>query len=92
MSYTAATIEAVERAPRGLRKTLARAAIKLGMPIAQVARAVGATRWTVYRWFRGHEVSNAYRQRVTEVALILEKSSTQEEAWKSIQTRFNQAP
>jgi hypothetical protein len=92
MPYTPATIEAVERAPRGLHKTLARAAIRLDLPITLVARAVGAQRWTVYRWFKGHEISPAYRQRVTEVALILENSVDKEEAWKTLTIRYSLAP
>jgi plasmid maintenance system antidote protein VapI len=92
MPYAPATVEAVERSPRGLHKTLARAAIRVDLPITQVAQAIGATRWTVYRWFKGNEVSPAYRQRVTEVALILEKSADKEQAWKNLRVRFSLDP
>lgn len=52
-------------APLGLR--LAKAAIRREYSVANIARRTGASRATVYSWFAGRGVTNAYKTLVTDL-------------------------
>lgn len=46
---------------------LARLAVKHGYSVAEIATMTGASRQTVYNWYAGHKVSNAYIQHVRKL-------------------------
>jgi len=72
---------------RGVR--LGRWAIYLALPAAKIARAVGATRQSVYNWMKGGTVLSAYVPNVTRVLACMQESKTAEEAWRKICLEFN---
>ncbi len=74
----------------GLR--LASLAVKLDFSVIRIAACTGATRQTVYGWFRGRTVSPVYRQRVGSLCSILEASTTAEQAWSTACTIYNLKP
>jgi hypothetical protein len=74
--------EAVLKAPRTLGNQLGREAVRLDFSVLRVAKYTGATRWTVYTWFKGGSVTQAYRTRVKGLISILQKSKNAEEAWR----------
>lgn len=79
MRYYSASIKArVNEAPATLGTQLARAAIGAGLSVVDIAKATGATRTTVYSWYSGKGVTNAYRARVTRLILKLTKAETKE--------------
>lgn len=87
MAYTPQIRAKLKRAPSSLGVQLGRAAIALDFPVTDVARATGASRMTVYNWYSGREVTNAYRRHVQTLITILKNSSDAEEArsraWKT---------
>lgn len=90
MSYSPKTIAHVRSTPRSsLGGNLGRAAVRRGISVIQVARATGATRQSVYNWFRGGSVLTPYRPRVVTLLEILKTSNTAEEAWKKSCKAFN---
>jgi hypothetical protein len=60
---------------------LGRWAIHHDFSVIRIHRATGATRQTIYNWFRGDEVSPAYRDKVTELVKILQAADSAETAW-----------
>lgn len=44
--------------------SLGRACIQAQLPIIHLARALGVSRWTVHKWFRGEPVAQRYRPNV----------------------------
>lgn len=57
----------VKAAPRTLGTQLAGLAIKHGYSVAELSTMTGACRQTVYQWYAGHKVSNAYIQHVRKL-------------------------
>lgn len=64
MSYHYKTKQMLKEAGRELGPRLGKLAVSKGLPVAQVAFITGASRPTVYQWFAGGAVSNAYRSAV----------------------------
>jgi transposase len=67
MSYHTNTKAALKAAPTTLGVRLGRVAIRKGISVLDIAHHTGASRATVYNWFVGGNVSNAYRQRVEQL-------------------------
>jgi hypothetical protein len=72
----------VLRAPRTLGNQLGREAVRLDFSVLRVAKYTGATRPTVYTWFKGGEVTPAYRTRVKGLLFLLKNAETAEDAWR----------
>lgn len=51
--------------------------------------ATGATRQTVYNWFKGGTIAPAYRERVQQLIDIMYTSDTAEIAWRKACHAFN---
>ena len=52
-------------APLGVR--LAKLAVKLDFSVIDIAKKTGASRTTVYSWFAGRGITNAYKSAVTSL-------------------------
>jgi hypothetical protein len=65
MAYHYKTKLMLMEANRDLGSRLGKLAVAKGLPVMQVALLTGASRPTVYHWFSGGTVSNAYRTTVT---------------------------
>jgi hypothetical protein len=83
MSYQFHVRERVRQAPATLGALLGRWAIKKDFPVMRIAQATGATRATVYSWFSGHDVSNAYKPAVKSLIEILKAAPDSEAAWST---------
>ena len=73
MTYQAKTKAAVKAAPNSLGKRLAKLAIKHDFSVQKIAKTTGASRVTVYHWFLGGTVTNAYQAAVNKLVLRLKK-------------------
>jgi transcriptional regulator with XRE-family HTH domain len=58
-------------APLGVR--LAKLAVKLDFSVIEIAKKTGASRTTVYSWFSGKGVTNAYKAAVTNLIAELKQ-------------------
>lgn len=70
MSYHETTRQQLKDAPRTLGVRLGRLAIRKRISVQEIAAKTGASRTTVYNWFSGGGVTNAYKASVQ--ALIQE--------------------
>jgi hypothetical protein len=68
MSYSPTTIAAIRKAPKTLGNQLGRWAVHLDFPVVRVAEITGATRMTVYNWFKVARCSSLYRPTVRAAA------------------------
>lgn len=59
------------------------------MPVTHIAKAIGASRQTIYNWMRGGRVFCAYRSRVRATIQILQTAKTKDEAWSKICQEFS---
>lgn len=73
---------AVQKAPKSLGNQLGREAVRLDFSVIRVSKYTGATRPTVYAWFKGGEVTPAYRTRVKGLLSILKAASNADAAWR----------
>ena len=89
MSYQPSFIAKVKAQPLSLGTRLGRWAVFLGVPAQKIARAVGATRQSIYNWMKGGEVFVAYRPAVERVIVCMQASKNGEEAWTKICREFN---
>jgi len=80
MPYSDAVKKSTAAAPKTMGNQLGRWAIHLDFPVMAIAKYAGATRQTVYNWFSGTDVTNAYKERVKSLLNILQTSKTIEEA------------
>ena len=74
MAYHFITRQYLKTAPSSLGVRLGRSAVRRGVSVQDIAKRIGASRPTIYSWFAGGAVSNAYRERV--LALIKELKNT----------------
>jgi transcriptional regulator with XRE-family HTH domain len=77
MSYHTTTKALVQTPSRALGTRLGKAAIKKGLSVCQIALITGASRTTIYSWFAGNTVTNAYRRPVKDLLNKLQKSSVE---------------
>jgi hypothetical protein len=89
MPYHPNIVEKIKSQPLTLGTRLGRWAVYLDLPAAKIAVATGATRQSVYNWFKGGEVFVAYRPAVERVLECMQSSKTAEEAWRKICLEFN---
>jgi DNA invertase Pin-like site-specific DNA recombinase len=64
MPYHSKIKTKVKIAPRTLGVCLGRLAIRKKVSVQEIATKTGASRTTVYNWFSGGGVTNAYKERV----------------------------
>ncbi len=74
MAYHFLTRQYLKTAPSSLGVRLGRLAVRKGVSVQDIAKRIGASRPTIYSWFAGGTVSNAYKERVQ--ALINEFKKT----------------
>lgn len=74
MPYHSNTRQLLKHAPSTLGVRLGRLAIRKKVSVQEIAAKTGASRTTVYNWFSGGGVTNAYKDRVQ--ALITELQNT----------------
>jgi len=74
MPYHSSTRRILKDAPATLGVRLGRLALRKRVSVQDIAKRVGASRPTIYNWFTGSNVSNAYKERVA--ALIKEIQNT----------------
>ncbi len=89
MPYSKHVIERVNTLPAPPCAKLARWAVYLDIPVTHIAFASGATRQTVYGWFRGGQVAAFYVPVVLRLVKCMQGSKTGEEAWDKICQEFN---
>lgn len=92
MPYSASIKSSVAKAPKTLGNQLGRWAIHLDFSVIKIAQATGATRQTVYNWFKGGEVLQPYKNNVQTILKILQTSSSEEDAWRKVCKTFNLQP
>lgn len=87
--YSASIKSAIAKSPRTLGTELGRRAIALDFSVIRIAKAVGATRQTVYNWLTGNaEVSPAYEEKVRKLFQIMGQAQTAEQAWRDVCQAF----
>ena len=89
MKYRKHVRDAVKVGGSSLGQQLGRAAVRIGFPVTRIARITGATRATIYNWFYGNDVSNAYRTAVTTLTQILRDAPTSDAAWRKACQAFS---
>lgn len=68
---------------------LQREAERLAFSVLRIATATGATRQTVYNWFKRSPMAPYYRDRALELLDILRNAQTAEQAWRKACTQFH---
>ena len=71
-----------------LGRALAKQAVKKEMSVLQLCYLLGTSRGTIYGWYAGGTVSNAYKDRVQELINILTTASSPEASWSTACTHF----
>jgi len=89
MPYSEHIKAAVGKAPKTLGNQLGRWAVHLDFSVQRVAQATGATRQTIYNWFIGGHVTNAYQNNVKVLLQILRSYPTAEQAWRKACQAFD---
>ena len=92
MAYSDKIIAEIKKQPMSnLGARLGRWAVFHDLPVTKLALVTGATRQSVYNWFRGGEVFVAYRPRVLDVIKILEsvKDADSDRAWRELCKAFD---
>jgi len=77
MAYRTHTKATIKLAAKTLGSQLGRLAIKKNLSVQQVAQITGASRTTVYSWFAGKGITNAYRHTVADLINKLRVSSVE---------------
>lgn len=72
MTYHTKTRKALKQAPSSLGVRLGRLAVRKNKSVQDIAAVTGASRATVYSWFAGGTVSNAYSTIVTNLIAALQ--------------------
>lgn len=92
MPYSESIRYEVSKAPKTIGNQLGRWAIHIDFPVMKIAQATGATRQTVYNWFKGGEVLQAYKNNVNTLIKILQSSPNAEDAWRKTCKTFDLNP
>ena len=81
MAYHYHTKRVVAEAPVTIGAHLGRWAVRRDFSVIRIASVTGATRATIYSWFAGHPVSNAYKPAVERLTKILKAAPNSDAAW-----------
>ena len=87
--YSKIVKQRVKAGPNTPGLELARLAILRDISIKEIAYLLGASRMTVYNWFSGGKITNAYQQRVTQLVNILKTAPTNDAAWSKACEAFH---
>jgi predicted transcriptional regulator len=79
----------VKAGPNTIGLELARLAIAKDISIREIAYILGAARMTVYNWYSGKSVTNAYTDRVNQLINILKAAPNGDVAWSTACQKFN---
>ena len=77
MAYHTRTKATIKLASKTLGSQLGRLALKKNVSVQQIAHSTGASRTTVYSWFAGKGITNAYRAVVADLINKLRVSSAE---------------
>ena len=80
--YSALIRQRVKSGPSTLGIQLARLAISREISVQEIAQLLGASRVTVYNWFAGKRITNAYVPRVKLLVQILKTARDNTAAWE----------
>ncbi len=90
MRYYSKTVkQRIKSGPNTPGLELARLAILRAISIKEIAYLLGASRMTVYNWFSGGTITNAYRPRVTQLVSILKTAPDNDAAWSTACMTFH---
>lgn len=78
MPYHASTKATIKLAAKTLGSQLGRLAIRKKLSVQAIAQMTGASRTTVYSWFAGKGITNAYRRPVADLINKLRTSSVEQ--------------
>ena len=81
--YSALIKQRVKAGPNTLGLQLARLAILRGISIKEIAYLLGASRMTVYNWYSGKKITNAYIPRVKQLINIFKTAPNGDAAWET---------
>jgi predicted transcriptional regulator len=81
--YSALIKQRVKAGPNTLGLQLARLAILRGISIKEIAYLLGASRMTVYNWYSGKNITNAYIPRVKQLINIFKTAPDGDAAWET---------
>jgi hypothetical protein len=87
--YAPDLVQEVKKAPKTLGNQLARYAVHLDFSVYRISKVTGASRQTVYNWFRGGEVFGAYQPIVQALLKILQNSTSADQAWRKACKAFD---
>lgn len=89
MAYAPQIRKILSTGPVTLGKTLGRLAVANNIPVVLLAQCTGATRMTVYNWFKGGDVFHLYEPTVQAAIDILKNSKSPETARRQLCRKFN---
>ncbi len=87
--YSNTVKQRVKTGPNTAGLQLAREAVRLDLSIIKIAQLAGASRMTVYNWFSGRGVTNAYKARVQDIINTLKAAPDRDAAWSTACKKFN---
>lgn len=67
MTYHKSTLQRIKKTPSTLGVRLGRLAVRHKLSVQEIAARTGASRTTIYNWFAGRGVTNAYCPAVEEL-------------------------
>lgn len=91
MAYHAKTKQLVKQAAQGQGSRLGKLAVAKGLSVNQIALLTGASRSTVYSWFAGKGVTNAYRP-IVQLLIQRLRTGTKEQIMELQETKTQIPP
>lgn len=91
MAYHAKTKQLVKQAAQGQGSRLGKLAVAKGLSVNQIALLTGASRSTVYSWFAGKGVTNAYRP-IVQLLIQRLRTGTKEQIMELQETKTQLPP
>ena len=86
--YTPKIKARVKAGPNTVGLQLARLAILRSISVMEIAYLLGASRVTVYSWYSGKQITNAYVPSVTQLISILKSAPDDGAAWSTACKHF----
>ena len=74
MAYHTLTRHKLKTAPSSLGVRLGKLAVRKHISVQEIAERTGASRTTVYSWFSGGGITNAYKERVHALIKTLQNT------------------
>lgn len=86
--YTPKIKARVKAGPNTVGLQLARLALLRSISVMEIAYLLGASRMTIYNWYSGKQVTNAYVPSVTQLISILKTAPDDSAAWSTACKHF----